>query len=118
MINICKNTMKFDIDLTTANDCEFVLDVLKSTDAYGELYAINYDGNDHLTCAIYIDVENFDELLKMFPVFENITCDECEFDETDELDIINIKKTVIDDIHEIKTAYAELEKLIERYSIE
>lgn len=109
---------EFDIDLTTVQDCEFVLDVIKNTKTMCELYSNNYDGGDHISCVLYVDNDGYEELLSKFPVFENISYDERELDEESNDSLVSVKKSVIDDIHELKDIYTRLEKLIDRYSVE
>lgn len=118
MINIINAVKEFDIDLTTAQDCEFVLDVIKNTKATCELYSNNYDGGDHISCVLYVDIDGYEELISKFPVFENISYDEYELDEESNDSLVSVKKAVIDDIYELKDIYTRLEKLVERYSVE
>lgn len=118
MINITKIVKEIEIDLTTSNDCELVLDVLKNTKIISELYSSYYDGADHITCVLYADADNYEELISKFPVFENIGYVEYELDYECDEDLFNIKKSIIDDVYELKDIYTRYEKLVERYSIE
>ena len=108
---------EFEIDLTTAQDCEFVLDVVKNTKTMCELYSNNYDGEDHISCVLYVDNDGHEELLSKFPVFENISYNEYKLDEDANDSLVSIKKSVIDDIYELKDIYAKFDKLFERYKI-
>ena len=95
------NMMKeFDINLTTAQDCEFVLDVVKNTKTTCELYSKYYNGGDHISCVLYVDGDDYEELLSKFPVFEHISYEEYELDE------------------ESKDIYVRLEKIVDKYNVE
>ena len=110
---------QFDIDLTSVQDCNFVLDILKNTRALADLFSINYDSGDHMTCSIIVDADGEEELISKYPVFENISYYEYDLDEeytANEKNIIMVKKSIIDDIHELKDVYARLDKLIDKYS--
>ena len=108
---------EFEIDLTTSQDCEFVLDVVKNTKTMCELYSNNYDGGDHISCVLYVDNDGPEELLRKFPVFENISYDEYELDEESNDSLVSVKKSVIDDIYELKDIYTKFDRLFERYKI-
>ena len=108
---------EFEIDLTTAQDCEFVLDVVKNTKTMCELYSNSYDGADRISCVMYVDNDGYEELLDKFPVFENISYNEHELDEDDNDSLVSVKKAVIDDIYELKDIYAKFDRLFERYKI-
>lgn len=112
-----KNVKEFEIDLTTSNDCNLVLDVLKNTTIIGELYSYYYDGEEHMTCTMYADDEQTKDLLEKFPVFENIFADEYELDDDCVQTLNETKKATIDDIYELKSVYEKLEALHERYTL-
>lgn len=113
------NTMKeFDINLTTSQDCEFVLDVVNNTKTMCELYSNYYDGGDHISCVLYVDSDGYEELLSKFPVFEHISYEEYELDEESKDSLVNSKKSVTDVIDELKDIYARLEKIVEKYNVE
>lgn len=113
---MCK-IKEFDIELTSVNDCEFILGVLKNTTIVGELYSVTYDDTDHMKSVLYVNDEQYKTLLTMFPVFEHMDCDEYELEEESYATLIDIKKSIIDDIHSIKTIYSKLEKLHKRYAV-
>ena len=108
---------EFEIDLMTAQDCEFVLDVVKNTKTMCELYSSENDSCDVISCVLYVDIDGYEELLTKFPVFENISYDEYELDEESYDSLISVKKATIDDIYELKDIYAKFHKLAERYKI-
>lgn len=108
---------EFDIELTTVQDCEFVLDVIKNTNNLCELYSINYDGNDHISCVIYVDADRYKDLISKFPIFENIDYDEYELDEASNDSLASAQTAVINDINELKDIYARLEQLVKKCSI-
>ena len=113
------NTMKeFDINLTTSQDCEFVLDVVNNTKTMCELYSNYYDGGDHISCVLYVDIDGYEELLSKFPVFEHISYEEYELDEESKDSLVNSKKSVTDVIDELKDIYARLEKIVDKYKVE
>ena len=109
---------EFDINLTTSQDCEFVLDVVKNTKTMCELYSNYYDGGDHISCVLYVDSDGYEELLSKFPVFEHISYEEYELDEESKDSLVNSKKSVTDVIDELKDIYARLEKIVEKYNVE
>ena len=112
-----KIVKEFEIDLTSSNDCEFVLDILKNTKAIGEIYSCYYDSADHMTSVIYVNDEQYDELLAKFPIFENINFDEYELDDDCNTNLIEAKKQTIDDIYELKGAYEKIESLHNRHTL-
>lgn len=113
-----KVVMEFDIELTTVQDCEFVLDVIKNTNILCELYLYNYNGNNHILCVIYVDADRYKELISKYPIFENIDFDEYELDEESNDSLVSIKTSVIDDINELKDIYARLEQFVTKCSID
>lgn len=113
-----KVVMEFDIELTTVQDCEFVLDVIKNTNILCELYLYNYNGNNHISCVIYVDADRYKELISKYPIFENIDFDEYELDEESNDSLVSIKTSVIDDINELKDIYARLEQFVTKCSID
>ena len=110
-----KVVMEFDIELMTVKDCEFVLDVIKSTNILCELYS---NGNDHISCVIYVGADRYKDLISKFPIFESIDFDEYELDEESNDSLVSIKTSVIDDINELKDIYARLERFIKKCSID
>lgn len=112
-----KVVMEFDIELMTVKDCEFVLDVIKSTNILCELYSHNYDGNDHISCVIYVGADRYKDLISKFPIFESIDFDEYELDEESNDSLVSTKTSVIDDINELKDIYSRLEKFVKKCSI-
>ena len=117
-MNNFKVVKEFGIELTTVQDCEFVLDVIKNINILCELYSNNYDGNDHISCVIYVDADEYKELISKFPIFENIDFDEYELDEETNDYLVSTKTSVIDDINELKNIYARLEQLVKKCSID
>ena len=115
MINMVK---EFDINLTTAQDCEFVLDVVNNTKATCELYSNYYDGGDHISCLLYVDSDGYEELLNKFPVFEHISYEDYKLDEESNDLFVRSKKSVTDVIYELKDIYARLEKIVDEYNVE
>lgn len=109
---------EFDIELTTVQDCEFVLDVIKNINILCELYSNNYDGNDHISCVIYVDADRYKDLINKFPIFENIDYDEYELDEESNDSLASAQTAVINDINELKDIYARLEHLVKKCSID
>ena len=110
-----KVVMEFDIELMTVKDCEFVLDVIKSTNILCELYS---NGNDHISCVIYVGADRYKDLISKFPIFESIDFDEYELDEESNDSLVSTKTSVIDDINELKDIYSRLEKFVKKYSID
>ena len=82
-----------------------------------ELYSNNYDGNDHISCVMYVDADRYKELISKFPIFENIDFDEYELDEETNDYLVSTKTSVIDDINELKDIYARLEQFVKKCSI-
>ena len=109
---------EFNINLTTAQDCEFVLDVVNNTKTTCELYSNYYDGGDHISCVLYVDGDDYEELLSKFPVFEHISYEEYELDEESKDSLVNSKKSVTDVIDELKDIYVRLEKIVDKYNVE
>lgn len=109
---------EFDIKLTTAQDCEFVLDVVNNTKTICELYSNYYDGGDHISCLLYVDSDGYEELLNKFPVFEHISYEEYELDKESKDSLVNSKKSVTDVIDELKDIYVRLEKIVDKYNVE
>ena len=112
-----KVVKEFGIELTTVQDCEFVLDVIKNTNILCELYSNNYD-EGHISCVIYVDADRYKELISKFPIFENIDNDEYELDEETNDYLVSIKTSVIDDINELKDIYGRLEQFVKKCSID
>ena len=117
-MNNFKVVKEFGIELTTVQDCEFVLDVIKNINILCELYSNNYDGNDHISCVIYVDADEYKELISKFPIFENIDFDEYELDEETNDYLVSAQTAVIDDINELKDIYARLEQFVKKCSID
>ena len=112
------NTMKeFDINLTTSQDCEFVLDAVKNTKTMCELYLNYYVGEDHISCVLYVDSDGYEELLSKFPVCEHISYEEYELDGESKDSLVSSKKSVTDVIDELKDIYARIEKIVEKYNV-
>lgn len=109
-----KVAMEFDIELMTVKDCEFVLDVIKSTNILCELYL---NGNDHISCVIYVGADRYKDFISKFPIFESIDFDEYELDEESNDSLVSTKTSVIDDINELKDIYSRLEKFVKKCSI-
>ena len=109
---------EFDINLTTVQDCEFVLDVVNNTKTTCELYAKYYDGGDHISCLLYVDSDGYEELLNKFPVFEHISYEVHELDEESNDLFVRSKKSVTDVIYELKDIYTRLEKIVDEYNVE
>ena len=118
-MNNFKVVKEFGVKLTTVQDCEFVLDVIKNTNILCELYSYNYNDNDHISCVIYVDADRYKELINKFPIiFENINYDEYELDEETNDYLVSTKTSVIDDINELKDIYARIEKFVKKCSID
>ena len=109
---------EFDINLTTAQDCEFVLDVVNNTKTTCELYSNYYDGGDHISCVLYVDSDVYEELISKFPVFEHISYEDYELDEESNDLLVRSNKSVTDIIHELKDIYTRLEKIVDKYNVE
>lgn len=109
---------EFDINLTTAQDCEFVLDVVKNTKTTCELYSKYYDKGDHISCVLYVNSDGYEELLNKFPVFEHISYEDYELDEESNDLLVRSNKSVTDVIHELKDIYVRLEKIVDKYNVE
>lgn len=118
-----KNVKEFEIDLTTSNDCQFLIDVLNETSVIGEIYSKYYDNADRLTCVIYTEnSDQYEELLSKFPVFENIYFDEYDEDDCcildEDVDVKAIKEELIADITELKNLYDKYDMFINKYAID
>lgn len=107
---------EIEIDLRTVNDIDLVIDVLKNTHVIGEMFS-NYIDEEFLTAVIYADDESYDELLNKFSVFENIFGEEMDLDEECIDNMTNTKKSLIDDLYELRDIIDRYEKFYERYKI-
>ncbi len=108
---------EFVIDLNGVQDCEFVIDVLKTTTTTCELYSNEQDSSDVISCVLYINSDEYDEILDAFPVFFNMSYDEYELDNESHDSLVDVKKANIDDIYELKDIYTKFYRLFERYKI-
>lgn len=108
---------EFVINLNNVQDCEFAIDVLKTTTTICELYSVERDGCDIISCVMYINSDEYDKILEAFPVFFNMSYDEYELDKESYDSLVGDKKAVIDDIYELKDIYTKFNELYKRYNI-
>ena len=108
---------EIEIDLTGTNDVEFVLDMVKNTPVLTEIYATEYDGDEHFSSVIYINVEDVEEVYGKYHVLENIMFDEYEYDDESIKTLRDTKKATIDDLYELDKLFESFEKMYERYTV-
>lgn len=110
---------EFEIDLTTCNDCEFVVEVVKNNkNVLVELYSYEFDGDDHMTSVIYVDVNETEKFYENNSIFENMSYEDYELDEDCEQSLIETCKPTIDDIKNYGELLKKIDLLHERYSVE
>ena len=108
---------EIEIDLTTVNDIDFVLDVVKNNPVLTEMFANEYDGSEHFSSVIYVNTENIEEFYANNEIFEHIGYDEYELDEDCVQTLNETKKATIDDMYELKKIFEKFDAMYERYSI-